>query len=906
MQVATSNPLIATKLYTPPSRSRRVTRAHLIERMNAAVRRPLTLICAPAGYGKTTLMSEWVPQNEHCVTWVSLDEGDNDPARFWRYFFAALQTLDARLVTNARLLLESMQTPPIEAVLSQAINELAALDYRFSHVFDDYHLIENPAIDEGLTFLVEHLPPNMNLVIASRRDPALPLARWRARREMAEVRSGDLRFTREEATAFFNQLMKLDLSEEEIAALETRTEGWIAGLQLAALSMQDRSDRSRFIEEFTGSHRFIIDYLAEEVLSRQPEPVREFLLETSILGQLCGPLCDALTGGSDGQAILERLDHANLFVVPLDQERSWYRYHHLFADVLQARLRQERPGAPAELHRRAGAWFTSQGNVEEAVRHALAGDDFEGAAGLIERVAGNVLRRGSSASMIRWLEALPEALILARPRLCLARGWVLFLGPQLSLESADEWAQLALQAATAGGSPDPELTGEVAALQAMLAVTRSEVARSRELSRQALETLPPDSPWRTAVTFSLGTTHLDAGDIAAAERDLAEALRLSQADGTLYVQSAAASFLAEILTRQGRLDRAMELYRQVLSWSERGIVHKGTVMAHGGLANILCERDQPEAALAHLQEGAEQLEGVGGAYAAFVIHSVHARVQRALGNWPGAFEALDRAIRLGQNAQVSMVLTQAAALRARLQLAQGDLEAAMDWAADSGLGPEDEKVGHPGWQEVEYLTLARVLSAQGRHGEALSLLDRLLESAQAEGRDGSAIGILAIQALADQAHGNRALARRRLGRALALAEPEGYVCTFLDEGEPMRALLEDFIRVGITDHAADGVHSLAYANRLLSALATPGPRPPPARVDARPPTSGAPGEPLSERELEILRLIDDGLTNQEIAAQLVIAVSTVKSHINSLYGKLGAHRRTQAITIAKELGLLAD
>jgi LuxR family maltose regulon positive regulatory protein len=722
----------------------------------------------------------------------------------------------------------------------------------------------------------------------------------RGRGQLTELREADLRFTNHEAAAFLNRAMGLGLAADDIAALEARTEGWIAGLQLAALSIKDHTDPGGFIAAFTGSHRFVVDYLTEEVLNRQTEFVREFLLSTSILERLCAPLGNALTNAESGQATLEYLERNNLFLIPLDDERRWYRYHHLFAQVLRHRLREEQPDRILNLHRRASGWYAAERLVAEAVHHALAGRDFEQAARLIEAGAGDMLRRGSSSSLIRWLDAMPEEMIRARPRLCLARGWTWFMGPALSLESADEWAQRALRTALANGSLDSDLTGEAAALQAMAAVTRGEVARSRELSQQALDDLSLDSPWRSAVTFCLGTTHLDSGDTAAAAHVLGEALRLSQADGAHYIQFAAASFLADIQVFQGHLGRAMELYQQVLAWADHGIPQKGGVMAHGGLADILCEQDQLDAALAHVQLGADQVDLVGGAWSAHVLYRVLARVQQAQGHGTDALETLERAYQSGQSGQVSLVATRAAALRACLQLAQGDLGAAEVWAANSGLSLDDAEASHPGWREVEYLALARVLDAQGRHAEALSLLDRLLQSAEAQERDGSAIAILALQSLVFQTQGNRTRALECLERALALAEPEGYVRVFVDEGEPMRCLLVDFqsmiekrLRAGVDDAS---LRLLAYANKLLAAFSGPDP--------AVTPQSASLPDSLNEREMEVLRLIHAGLTNQEVADQIVIAVSTVKWHINHLYAKLGVHTRTQALARAKELGLL--
>jgi LuxR family maltose regulon positive regulatory protein len=895
-----SGELLSTKLYIPRPRRNLVRRRRLTARLNAGMRRKLTLISAPAGFGKTTLLSEWIPTSERCVTWVSLDQGDNEPVRFWAHFIAALQMLHPDIGELALPLFLSPQPAATPSVMPTLVNEIDAFPDVFALVLDDYHLIETQVIHDGLAFLLDHLPPRMHLVINTRTDPPLPLARLRGCGQLAELREADLRFTTDEAAAFLNQVMDLGLSAADIAALEARTEGWIAGLQLAALSIKDHADRARFIAAFTGSHRFVIDYLAEEVLDRQPEFIREFLLSTCMLERLCASLGNVLTNATSSQTTLEYLERNNLFLVPLDDERRWYRYHHLFADVLRHRLQEERPERLAELHRRASEWLEGHGLIAEAVTHALAGHDFEGAARLIEAVAGDVLRRGSSLSLIRWLDAMPEETIRARPRLCLARGWTCLWGMEPSLESVDEWVQLALRAAPADQSLDSDLMGEVAAFQATIASIRWEMARSLELSQEALDCLPLDSPWRSVMALCLGTAHFYSGDVVAATHALDEALRLSQADGSHYVQLIAASFLADIQVLQGHLSRATQIYQQVLAWAEHGLPQRGAVMAYSGLANILCEQDQLDAALAHLQSGAEQLQQVGGAWIALALYRSLARVRQAQGKWTDALAALDQASQSGQSAQVNLVVTQTATLRARLQLARGNLRAAEVWAANTGLSLDDPQASHPGFREVEYLSLARVLDAQGRHAEVLSLLDRLLQSAEAEGRAGSAIEILILQGLIFQRQGNMAHALTLLERALILAEPEGYVRIFLDEGQPMRSLLADYRstlekrrRTGANDTS---LRPLAYVNKLLAAF--------PQSNPAVTPQSESLPEALNEREMEVLHLIAAGLTNREIADQIVIAVSTVKWHINHLYAKLGVHTRTQALARARELGLL--
>ena len=684
--------ILSTKLHIPRPRPSLVPRSRLTARLDAALDRRLTLIAAPAGFGKTTLLSEWIPQTPRCVTWLSLDEGDIDPTRFWSYLIASLQQVHPDLGRGALTLLQSPQAPSITSILTALINDITAFPDAFSAVLDDYHVIDTQPIHEGLAYLIDHLPENLHLVISTRVDPPLHLARLRAHDQLAGLRANDLRFTIDETAEFLAQALEGSMSAGEVAALEARTEGWIAGLQIAALSMQGLDDIPAFIRAFSGSHRHILGYLAEEVLNQRPQGTLEFLLKTSILDRLCGPLCDAVTEGSGGQAMLEQLERANLFITPLDHEGRWYRYHQLFADMLQARLQRTWPDLVPELHRRAGEWLAGQGTMEEAVRHALAGADFEAAADRIERAAGNLLRSGSSASLVTWLDTLPEETIRARPRLCMARAWTYQWGAAISLSGAQEWSELALQVARADGSYSAALGGEAAALQAMVAATRSEVARTRELSQRALEDLPPESPWRSAVTFTLGTAHLESSDIAAATHAFEEALKLSQADGVHYIQLAAASFLGDIQVQQGQLGRAMEMYHQVLAWAGPGVPHKGAAMAHGGLAHILCEQNQLEAALDHVRLGTDMLEHVGGAWAAFVLHRVVARVHQIRGNWQAALDTLHRAHHAGRTTQISLVVKQAAALRAALQLAQGDLKSAETWEAESRLGPEDPEL----------------------------------------------------------------------------------------------------------------------------------------------------------------------------------------------------------------------
>jgi LuxR family maltose regulon positive regulatory protein len=592
-----SGPLLETKLYRPLPKSRIISRPRLEDRLDTGLGRSagetaarLILVCAPAGFGKTTLISTWLAQAVGVqAAWLSLDEGDNDPIRFLTYLIASMQIPVPGAGEMARRLLQSHQPAAAEAVLTSLINDIRNNSQPFLLVLEDYHAINTHSVHHALSFLVDHLPPFMHLLLMTRSDPPLPLSRLRARSQLLEIRGDDLRFSSAEADAFFNEVMDLALTQQDLAALEEHTEGWIAGLQLAALSMQGRDDLHDFITDFTGSNRFILDYLTDEVLDKRPPGTREFLLQTSILDRLCGPLCDAVTGQSGGQDTLERLERANLFLVPLDQKRHWYRYHHLFAEVLRQRLQREQSSNLPVLHRRAREWFAQNGSPHEAISHALAGLDYDEAIRLIESRAEAMLHSGASASLVKWLDSLPQELVHTRARLALTRGWTYQWGSGLDLARAEEWAQAALHAARASGSLNPHIAGEVAALQAMIAATRGEMAHSRELSRQALENLPQDSPWRCAIVFSLATTRFDTGDMIAAADQFAEALRLSRRYGVHYIQLAAASFLADLQVAQGNLHQAQEMYEQVLDWTIPEFPQKGGIMARAGLANILCE-----------------------------------------------------------------------------------------------------------------------------------------------------------------------------------------------------------------------------------------------------------------------------------------------------------------------------
>jgi LuxR family maltose regulon positive regulatory protein len=891
-------PLLTTKLYIPPLRSNLVPRLHLIEQLDEGLHpgHRLTLVSAPAGFGKTTLVSEWLHQGKWPFTWLSLDDGDNDSTRFLAYLVAALQEIDGNWGRVIQTALCAPQLPPPTVLLAALINEIATDGPDFILALDDYHVIINPSIHDMLAFLLDNLPPQMHLVIMSRADPPLPLSRLRAHGELIEIRADALRFTAEEAVVFLNEVMGLNMTSQQIARLEARTEGWVAGLQLAALSLQGLrhgEDIVSFVEAFAGSHRYVMDYLIEEVFNRQPPQIQEFLLQTSILDRLCRPLCDALTGQTNGQEMLERLERANLFLVPLDHHRRWYRYHHLFADLLRDRLQQTRPDAVPALHRQASEWYEGEGLVAEAFHHALAANDIERATCLAEDNARHMVRRGELTTLLRWLSALPEEVVRSRPRLCVNYAWALLMtGRADAVEPCLRDAEKAL-ARRAASPPMADEEREIAALRGEVALTRLFLARIRddlgrtiERSQQNLEQMNEENPFvRGLLHLNLGIAFRRSGEMAKAAHALAEAVRLCQAAGNTLATMIATNNLAWLYEIQGQLRRAAEIRRQVLQSTEEcgGPVMQyspGLGVVHLGLAHSLYEWNELEVAEQHVQEGIAL--GEPGGYVGVLVNGYRllARLRQARGDVRGALAAihkLERAVRQRNAPQATR--DEVAAYQAALWLAQGNVEAASRWAEGVEVSPDDhlDTLG-----EFKAITLARVLLAQAKPDEAEPLIERLLQAAESEGRMGKVVEILALHALARQAHGDTGGTLASLKRALTLAEPEGYVRTFVDEGTPMAALLRQALVRGIAPR---------YVGRLLAAFGEP------AAAQPLP-------EPLTGRELEVLRLIVAGLTNQEIADQLVISVATVKRHITNIYGKLGVSHRTQAVARAQELDLL--
>jgi LuxR family transcriptional regulator, maltose regulon positive regulatory protein len=910
--------ILATKLYVPQPRPKIVLRLRLIERLNEGLHRKLTLISAPAGFGKTTLLSEWVASREWPVGWLSLDEGDSDPARFLIYLVSALQAITPKIGEGVLSALQSVQLPPIEAILTPLLNEITAILDNFILILDDYHLVDSKEVDNAITFLLEHLPPQMHLVITTREDPNLPLARLRVRSQLTELRAADLRFTPAEAAEFLNQVMGLNLTAEDIAALEARTEGWVAGLQLAALSMQGHKDVPGFIQAFAGDHRYIVDYLVEEVLKRQPEAVRSFLLQTSILDRLNGPLCEAVTGQPGGKARLDTLQRGNFFLISLDEKRYWYRYHHLFADVLHMHLQAEQPDQVSALHRRASEWYVQNGSPADAIRHALAGGDFERAADLIELAISTMSRSRQGAVLLGWFKLLPNELIRARPVISVAYAHLLLdsgetEGVEEHLRDAEWWLETTADNRARPGAPSAamvvvdneafrRLPGAIAVGRAGQALARGDVAGTAKYARRVLDLLPDDDHLnRGGAAGFLGLAAWTSGDLEEAHRAFAEGMAHLQMAGNISDAIGGAITLADIRVAQGRLREAMHTYEQALQLAtvqgEPAVALRGTADIHVGVSELNYEHNDLQAATRHLLRSRELGEHTCFPKNRYRWPAAMARIREAEGDLDGAIDLLNEAERVYENV-FSPNVRPVTALRTRVWVAQGRLGEALGWAHEQGLSADDPLSY---LREFEHLTLARVLLARYKHDrtdsairEAIGYLERLLAAAQEGDRMGSVIEILVLQALAHDAQGNIPAALIPLQQALALAEPEGYIRMFLDEGPPMAQLLREAAAHGIMP---------GYTGRLLAGFESEGQSSAgeaPLRIT---PASQSLIEPLSQRELEILRLFKTELSGPEIARELVIALSTVRTHTKNIFSKLNVNDRRAAVKRAAELGL---
>jgi LuxR family transcriptional regulator, maltose regulon positive regulatory protein len=904
--------LLATKLYIPRARAGLVPRPRLLERLAGGAGHQVVLICTPAGFGKTTLLADWARAGQGPVAWLSLDAGDNDPARFWRHAVAALDTVRPGLAERVGGLLGG---PPasFEAVAATLVNELADAAEEVVLVLDDYHLVETPAVHASVEFLLEHLPPQLRLVVASRADPPLPLARLRASGQLVELRQADLRLTAAEAAELLRTAVGHELPDPTVAALEARTEGWVAGLQLAGLSLRGHVDVGAFVQSFSGSHRYVLDYLCEEVLDRQPAELRQFLLETSILDRVCAPLADAVTGRGSSQALLEQIERANLFLVPLDAVRGWWRYHQLFADLLRARLEQEQPERLPGLHRAAAAWCEAHGLADEAIGHAQAAGDAGWAARLVEQHFEALLGRREDATLRRWLEVLPAEVVGSRPRLCLFQAFWALIGSRV--KAAERLLDQAERAfAEVGDEPYAPVVGRgaslVANIPAALARTRASVAQLRgdaeQMTRFACRALAEldEGEWmlESVTRWNLLAAEWLRGRPAAAEHDFLSdiaSIAAWRAAGQLTLVAWGYYHLGQVQRAQGRLGAALSTYQEAL---EAVAVEPGRPampaagVAHVGMAEVAYERDQLATALQHATQGVPLCRQLGWTLPLVAGLAVLARVRQAQGDPAGAREAIWEAEQVGLSEAVVGLLNPLPTVRARLALANGQVDAVAGWVRQRGLRPDDPP-SYP--RERGYLVLARVLLARQDPEPALGLLERWTVLATAQERSESLVELRALEALAHKVRDDEPAALAALAEALALAAPEGYLRVFVDEGAPMAALLRTLQTGQQADTQAVPRDHLA---RLLTAFEQAGT---PIRTPRRG-TVVVPGliEPLSERELQVLGLLADGKSNKAIADELVITLDTVKRHVTHVLDKLGAANRTQAVARARELGLL--
>jgi LuxR family maltose regulon positive regulatory protein len=914
-----SDALITTKISIPPARMNIVHRGDLLEQLDSCVSKKLCLVLAPAGFGKTTLLSDWASQHDLPLSWFSLDEGDNDTDRFLIHLLSALETVEPRLqlVENSKALRQAPGATPVDTILTLIVNELDKLQAPLGIVLDDYHLIANQNIHDIMSFLLDHLPDPVHLIVASRTNPTLPLAKLRARGQLLEISEVDLRFTTQEGTRFLQDVMGLDLSPEDSAALERRTEGWVTGLQLAALSLEGRQDPSEFIASLSGTHRYILDYLAEEVFTKLPEMLQIFLLRISPLGRFNGDLCDTVVGelfqkdwqlgiaqfeqtaALRSKIILEFLDNSHLFVFPLDYERKWYRFHPLFSEFLQDSLAENRPDEVPLLHRRASEWFSDHGFITEAIHHALLSQDTDRAADLIVGQVKGALVQGETSRLIHWIEELPSETLSKKPALELGLLWALLLsdpirfGRRIHEHFAQLKESLGVDERTVyerlgesdAGLQDRVVLSEFALLVAYLSREQGDFGQTIALFEATLKAMPAEEHFTQSFALAgLASTYAGAGQLKMAESAFARAAEHGRKSGSAYAFIASKDWEATMQGQQGRLNQAAGTYQTAINYiSETGVEGLPlTGHAYVGLAEIQLEKNELDAALAYVEQGIRRGKQVNDTDALREGYLIKARILVAMGDEGGYLEAIERGIEIAREIPGTSCLEEAKAWAAILNIVRGEITSAANWASSRGLSVPIDLEMIDGLQEIERRAFGRLLLAQRKMPEAETVLESLLKWTEENGLVRTNIEALTLLSLVLYADGRKEQSLRNLARALLLAEPEGFVRTFVDCGPTMAALLQSA--------AAQG-HSPEYVKQLVKAYGK----------DASP---EAPLDPLTERELDVLRLVATGLTNAEIASELVVAQSTVKTHINRIYSKLAVTRRTQAVAKARELGLL--
>lgn len=898
-------PVLPTKLHMPALRPSLVSRPQLIHKLSQRPQGKLTLVSAPAGSGKTTLICQFVSRLARPFAWLSLDEADNDISRFWRYLIAACQTVQKEVGATLLPLLETAQSLPADTIPSLLVNDIIDQACRCALVLDDYHLIQNLSIHQGVATLLDYLPPEMHIIVSTRVDPPWPLARYRVRNQLTEIRAQDLRFSQEETEAFFNLTMDLNLSAEAAAALARRTEGWAAGLQLAALALQaqpapeQEMDRAAFIQNFTGSHRYIAEYLIDEIFRQQAADVQTFLLQTAVLERLHPQLCDAVCGRQDSSQMLAALHRANLFVIPLDAAGQWFRYHHLFADLLRARLPQHFSEEEiASLHKRAAAWYQGHELPHEAINHTLAVDDFEGVARLVEQEARPMMFSGQASTLSRWLDALPETAVQAHPRLQVYRLWLDLMQEKVALSPRVLREKENLLSALPPTPENEKLQVELTAVLCRFFAFAGDTARALRLAEEALSHLAEeDKMLRARAHSALAIAYWVNGDTEKAKRAYEQCLALALASGNYSLAAHATMMRATEQADYGQLHAAATSYQSIV---DMGLPAGQKIFfpagqGYIGLAGIHLEWNDLETALNYLQQGMA-LCRQGGLAGLSAGHTIQARLQQAQGNLQAALKEIDLAGETGTDPTQT-------ARQILLRVAVGDLDGASRLAAPWANIRQHGKDGlqpPPLVLEIIKITLARLYLAIGELPQAEQLLAEVEATAAPAQRNGRLIELFLGRALLRLAQHPDAVSDEAVAafnRALALARPEGYTLLFLEGGTAVQALLQ-----AASQDATTSDPLKQYAEQLLEAFLGYG-------NAATPPASGeAAGlvELLTPREMEVLQLVSAGDSNQVIADKLVITVRTVKKHITNILGKLGASNRTQAVARARALGLISS
>ncbi len=882
-----TNPLLATKLYVPQPGQKLVERTPLIERLDRGVQAKLILLSAPAGFGKTTLLTQWISRHKNRVGWISLDKTDGDPHQFLKYFIAALQSVEPAIGKDAITSLQSDQSP-IDFILTSLVNEISQIPGELVLVFDDYHLIDNDEIHKSIEFLIEHSPPQLHLVVATRVDPPFPLARLRARNELTELRISDLCFTRQEIAFFLFNMMGLELSDNEVSILESRTEGWVAGLQLAALSLQGCQDIPSFIRAFAGNNRHIVDYLAEEVFNFQPEYIQRFLLQTSILDRMSGELCDYITERNESRQILINLDKDNLFIIPLDDTRCCYRYHHLFADLLRQRLYQTDHTMGSRLHSRASIWYEKNSLIDYAIDHALAADDYDRAAGLIGNISETAWEYERKNRLFNWFKILPAEYIQKKPNLCFFHAWVLFENGQYA--AAGKRLQIVEKLINSVTQPSDmaELQGKVEAIRALMATGQGDAANIIRLSKQALELLPEGAAsWRASAFFSLGTAESIQGDECSAIEAFSQARKKSMEAGNMHLYFGATFWLAARYKYAGQLPRAIELCHELLKIvNEKGLEQS---MAGGAVfmtrGDLLYELNKLDDAYEYINKDLKIMgRGHDVAHMGWCYYGMM-RTLTARNDIPGAEEFIAKVDQLMASSNLPYWVTHLTeSWKARLWLLKGESGKLADWLDEHEYRLDDDIT--TALRELGYIVLARYLITQGRPKDSIQLLDRILLNQIKGGRILLQIETLLVKAQALKTAGDPQMAVKITLEALFLAEPSGYIRVFLDEGPLIFTLLENTLEEKKVPRA--------FVKKLLAEF----------KLSKHIHTDDNQVEQLSERELEILRFIAAGLSNKKITEELFISMSTVKTHLRNIYSKLGVHSRTEALATANKIDLL--